>query len=97
VVDGLRFQSLFDTVTYDALQARWHRTINLGSSPTSASVAFWRGVATIRPGIESGAPPSLRNQEGQVVDPIFLADSAWIDNVAQVIFGIRNNKIGVGN
>lgn len=47
--------------------------------------------------IELPLPPSLLNQEGQVVDPIVLRNPSGIDYVAQVVLGIRNNKIGVGN
>jgi hypothetical protein len=47
--------------------------------------------------IELWAPPSLLYQERQVVDPIVFTNPAWVDNVAQVVFGIRDNKIGVGN
>jgi len=31
------------------------------------------------------------------MDPIIFANAAWIDNVTQVVSGIRDNKVGVGN
>ena len=31
------------------------------------------------------------------MDPIVRAHAAWIDNVRQIVFGIRDDKIGVGN
>ena len=47
--------------------------------------------------IELRVAPSLRYQERQVVDPIGFTNPTWIDNVAQVVFRIRDNKIGVGD
>jgi hypothetical protein len=43
------------------------------------------------------APPMLVYEERQVVDPIVFTNAAWINDMAQVVFGIRGNKIGVGN
>ena len=31
------------------------------------------------------------------MDPIVCTNPAWVDNVAQIVFGIRDNKIGMGN
>ena len=41
--------------------------------------------------------PSLLNQKGQVVYPIVFTDPARIDHVGQIVFGVRENKIGVRN
>ena len=46
--------------------------------------------------VELRMTPTLRYQEWQVVDPILLTHTAWVDHVAEVVFGIRDNKIGVG-
>ena len=43
------------------------------------------------------ARPGLLNQKRQVVYPIVLAYAARINDMGQVIFGVRHNKIGVGN
>jgi hypothetical protein len=50
--------------------------------PCPAAIGLW-------------ARPSLLNQKGQVVYPIVLTYPARIDNVRQIIFGVRDNKIGV--
>ena len=55
-----------------------------GLLPCSAVILLW-------------ARPSLLNQKGQVVYPIVFAYPARIDNVRQIVFGIRDNKIGVPN
>ena len=31
------------------------------------------------------------------MDPIVFTNPAWVDNVAKIVFGIRDNKIGVSN
>ena len=53
-----------------------------GLLPCSAAIGLW-------------ARPSLLNQKGQVVYPIVFTYPARIDNVRQIIFGVRDNKIGV--
>ena len=60
-------------------------------------VAFTLEAFFGAPRLELRAPPSLLYQEGQVVDPIVFTNPAWIDNVGQIVFGVRDNKIGVGN
>jgi hypothetical protein len=60
-------------------------------------VAFTLESFLCAPRHELRAPPSLLHEEGQVVDPITFTNSAWIDNVAQVVFGVRDDKIGVHN
>ncbi len=52
--------------------------------PCSAIIGLW-------------ARPSLLNQKGQVVYPIVLTYPARIDNMGQIVFGVRDNKIGVCN
>lgn len=47
--------------------------------------------------IKLRAPPGLVYQEKQVMDPIVCTNPAWVDNVAKIVFGIRDNKIGMGN
>src|SRR5215470_8732870 len=46
--------------------------------------------------VELRMAPTFRYQEWQVVDPILLTHAAWVDHVAEVVFGIRDNKIGMG-
>jgi hypothetical protein len=43
------------------------------------------------------APPGLVYQERQVMDPIGFTNSARVYEVTEVVFGIRDNEIGVGN
>ena len=43
------------------------------------------------------ARPSFLNQKGQVVYPIVFIYPARIDNMGQIVFGVRNNKVGVRN
>ena len=45
--------------------------------------------------IKLRAPPSLVYQEGQVMDPIGFTNPTWVENVTQVVFRIRDNKIGM--
>jgi hypothetical protein len=52
------------------------------AAPCSAVISLW-------------ARPSLLNQKRQVVYPIVLTYPARIDNVRKIIFGVRDNKIGV--
>ena len=37
------------------------------------------------------------NQKGQVVYPIVFAHPARVDNMSQIVLGVRDNKIGVHN
>jgi hypothetical protein len=41
------------------------------------------------------ARPSLLNQKGQVVYPIVFTYPARIYNMGQIVFSVRDNKIGV--
>jgi len=43
------------------------------------------------------APPSLLNQKGQVVYPIFFTYPARVDDMGQIVFGIGDNIISVRN
>src|SRR5260370_555471 len=40
------------------------------------------------------APPSLLNQKGQVVYPIFFTYPARVDDMGQIVFGIGEKKEG---
>jgi len=52
--------------------------------PCSAVISLW-------------ARPSLLNQKGQVVYPIVFTYPARIDDMGQIVFGVRDNKIGMRN
>ena len=60
-------------------------------------VAFTLGSLFCAPPRGLRARPSLLNQKGQVVHPIAFINSARIDNMGQVVFGVRDDKIGVRN
>jgi hypothetical protein len=64
---------------------RFRLSIWLKSTPTSPEVTkLW-------------APPGLVYQERQVMDPIGFTNSARVDKMTEVVFGIRDNEIGMGN
>jgi hypothetical protein len=44
-----------------------------------------------------GRDPSLLNQKRQVVYPIVFTNPARIDDMGQIVFCVRDNKIGVPN
>lgn len=44
-----------------------------------------------------GRDPSLLNQKRQVVYPIFFTYPARVDDMGQIVFCVRDNKIGVPN
>jgi len=50
--------------------------------PCSAVISLW-------------ARPSLVNQKGQVVYPVVFTYPARIDDMGQIVFGVRDNKIGM--
>src|SRR6266478_8848260 len=52
--------------------------------PCSAAIGLW-------------ARPSLLNQKRQVVHPIVFTNPARIDYMGQIVFCVRDNKIGVPN
>src|SRR5215470_3945607 len=44
-----------------------------------------------------GRDPSLLNQKRQIVYPIVFTNPARIDDMGQIVFCVRDNKIGVPN
>jgi hypothetical protein len=86
-----------DMGVYNAVGNEGFPAPNSVQQPVSAQYLGEVHLHLAEPVTKLWAPPGLVYQERQVMDPIGFTNSARVDKMTEVVFGIRYNEIGMGN